>query len=145
MNVMITGAAGGLGRALANECGRRGYNLFLTDVNEDGLLCIKQGLERQFNDTVATAACDLTNAESVDQMLAVIDKHQIRFDMLLNVAGMDYEGGFMRREREELVRIVLLNNAATLRITHAILKRRRAGALLILYSYPVWHPCFQCH
>jgi short-subunit dehydrogenase len=30
MNVMITGAAGGLGRALANECGRRGYNLFLT-------------------------------------------------------------------------------------------------------------------
>jgi short-subunit dehydrogenase len=127
MNVMITGAAGGLGRALANECGRRGYNLFLTDVNEDSLLCIKQGLERQFNVTVATAACDLTNAESVDQMLAVIDKHQIRFDMLLNVAGMDYEGGFMRREREELVRIVLLNNAATLRITHAILKRRRAG------------------
>ena len=29
------------------------------------------------------------------------------------------------REREELVKIVLLNNAATLRITHAILKRRR--------------------
>lgn len=127
MNVMITGASGGLGRALANECGRRGYKLFLTDINEDGLLCIKRGLERQFDVPVATAACDLTNAESVDKMLDFIDKHEIRFDMLLNVAGLDFEGGFLGREREELVKIVLLNNAATTRITHAILKRRRPG------------------
>ncbi len=127
MNVMITGAAGGLGRAFANECGSRGYNLFLTDINEDGLLSIKRGLERQFDVTVATAACDLTNAESVDKMLDIIDRHEIRFDMLLNVAGLDFEGEFMRREREEIVKIVLLNNAATLRITHAILKRRRPG------------------
>ncbi|NLO39887.1 MAG: SDR family NAD(P)-dependent oxidoreductase [Ruminiclostridium sp.] len=125
MNVMITGAAGGLGRALANECGRRGYNLFLTDINEDGLLCIKRGLERQFNVTVASKACDLTSAESVDEMLSVMDRSNIQFDMLLNVAGMDFEGGFMGHERENLVKIVLLNNAATLRITHALLKRRR--------------------
>lgn len=125
MNVMITGAAGGLGRAMANECASRGYNLFLTDINEDGLLCLKRGLERQFGVTVTTKPCDLTNAESVDKMLDVIDKHGIRFDMLLNVAGMDFEGEFMRQERENLVKIVLLNNAATLRITHAIIKRRR--------------------
>ncbi len=125
MTVLITGAAGGLGRALANECGRRRYNLFLTDINAEGLSCIKQGLERQFDITVATAACDLTNKESVDKLLDIIDKHEIRFDMLLNAAGMDFEGEFIRRDREQLVKIVLLNNAATLRITHAILKRRR--------------------
>ncbi len=127
MNVLITGAAGGLGRALATECGRRGYNLFLTDVNEDGLHCIRRGLERQFGVTVTTKACDLTSAESVDEMLEVIDRHSIRFDMLLNIAGLDFEGGFMGREREKVVKIVSLNNAATLRITHAILERRRPG------------------
>ncbi|NLM73322.1 MAG: SDR family NAD(P)-dependent oxidoreductase [Clostridiaceae bacterium] len=127
MNVMITGAAGGLGRAFANECASRGYNLLLTDINEDGLLCLKRGLERQFDVTVATIACDLTNPESVDKMLDVIDKHGIRFDMLINVAGLDYEGEFMGRDREKIVKIVLLNNAATLRITHAIIKRRRIG------------------
>jgi short-subunit dehydrogenase len=127
MNVMITGAAGGLGRALANECGSRGYNLFLTDINDDGLHCIKRGLERQFDVVVTTKACDLTNAESVDKMLNVIDKHNICFDMLLNVAGLDFEGEFIGHERETLVKIVLLNNAATLRITHAIIKRRRPG------------------
>jgi short-subunit dehydrogenase len=60
-------------------------------------------------------------------MLAVLDTHGIRFDMVLNVAGCDFEGGFLERDREKLVKIVLLNNAATLRITHALLKRRRQG------------------
>src|SRR5690554_5984635 len=127
MNVMITGAAGGLGRALANECASRGYNLFLTDVNEDGLFHIKRGLERQFNVTVTTKSCDLTDAESVDKMLDIIDKYKIRFDMLLNVAGLDFEGEFMGRDREKLIKIIMLNDAATLRITHAVLKRRRSG------------------
>lgn len=37
MRVLITGAAGGLGRALAVECARRGYRLFLTDRNAQAL------------------------------------------------------------------------------------------------------------
>ncbi|MFA5341952.1 MAG: SDR family NAD(P)-dependent oxidoreductase, partial [Clostridia bacterium] len=37
MNAVITGAAGGLGRAFAVECAKRGYNLILTDIFEDGL------------------------------------------------------------------------------------------------------------
>lgn len=132
MNVLITGAAGGLGRALATECGSRGYNLLLTDVNEAGLLCLKQGLERQFNVAVATRACDLTRAESVDEMLAAIDAQGIHFDVLLNVAGLDFEGDFASRDREALVNIVMLNNAATIRITHAILNRRRPGKVFTI-------------
>lgn len=124
MNVMITGASGGLGRAMAVECARRGYNLFLTDLNAEVLPCIKAGLERQFGVTVTAKACDLTDPDSTDEMLCVIDRNGIRFDMLLNIAGVDFEGGFMKREREKVVKIVTLNNAATLRITHAILERR---------------------
>lgn len=127
MNVFITGASGGLGRALANECGKRGYNLFLNDINAEGLKSIQRGLERQFGVTVTTAACDLTCDESVDALLKKIDSLGIRFDMLLNVAGLDFEGGFLERERKDIVRIISLNNEATLRITHAILSRRRGG------------------
>ncbi len=127
MNVFITGASGGLGRALANECGRRGYNLFLNDINEQGLKSIQRGLERQFNITVSTAACDLTSDQSVDELTRKLDAYQIRFDMLLNVAGLDFEGGFLQRDRKDISRIIALNNDATMRITHAILSRRREG------------------
>lgn len=125
MNALITGAAGGLGRVLAAECGRRGYNLFLTDIDGDGLLRVQRGLERRFGVTVAAKACDLTKARSVDELLSVMDRYNLRFDMLLNVAGVDFEGGFMALEREKIVDIVALNDAATLRITHGIFERRR--------------------
>ena len=43
MNVLITGAAGGLGRAMAVECGKRGYDLFLTDMDEAALRRLGSG------------------------------------------------------------------------------------------------------
>jgi len=125
MNVFITGASGGLGRAFAAECAGRGYNLFLTDINDNGLKALKTGLERQYGVCVTTKTCDLTKDESVDEMLALIDINEIKFDMLLNIAGLDFEGGFIERERKNITEIVSLNIEATLRITHAILSRRR--------------------
>ena len=132
MNVFITGASGGLGRAIAVECASRGYNLFLTDINEEGLLYLQNGLERRFGICVTTRKCDLTKYESVDEMLSLIDKNGIRFDMLFNIAGVDYEGSFLERERENVVKIVSLNVEATLRITHAILTRRKEGTTFSL-------------
>ena len=127
MTVFITGAAGGLGRTLANECARRGYDLFLTDINAGGLERIRDGLTRRFGVSVTVKAGDLTSEQSVDGILQTIDALGMRFDMLLNVAGIDFEGGFLTRNREAIVKIVSLNNAATLRITHAVLSRRREG------------------
>jgi uncharacterized protein len=132
MNVMITGAAGGLGRTLANECARRGFDLFITDINADGLARIQAGLTRQLGVTVRAMACDLTDEHGVDGMMRGIDDGNIRFDMLLNVAGIDFEGGFLNRSREAIVKIVTLNSAATLRITHAVLGRRQEGARFTL-------------
>ena len=128
MNVMITGAAGGLGRAIALECARRGDDLYLTDMNARGLQSLKFGLTRQFNVQVEARACDLTSPEQVDAMMEEIDRLGLRFDKLFNIAGIDYEGGFLRRERETIAKIVSLNDTATLRITHAVLERRRADA-----------------
>ena len=125
MNVMITGASGGLGRAVAVACARRGYTLFLTDLDGEALHCIKEGLERQFGVSVGIKACDLTDCNSVDEMLRGIDEKEIRFNMLLNIAGVDFEGSFLGRERENIVKIVALNDAATLRITHSVLERRK--------------------
>ena len=35
--ILITGAAGGIGRATAIECAKLGATLILTDINEEGL------------------------------------------------------------------------------------------------------------
>ena len=126
MNVLITGASGGLGRALAGECARRGCNLLLTDLKQENLLALQSGLERQYQVNITVRTCDLTCDESVDDLLRFIDWHGIRFDMLLNVAGIDHEGGFLSIERQKILDIVSLDVLATLRVTHAVLERRRS-------------------
>ena len=124
MNVMITGAAGGLGRAMAVECAKRGYSLFLTDLDAEGLEAIREGLSRRFRIRIHAKACDLTDSAGVDALMAQASRLGLTFDMLLNVAGVDFEGGFLKRKREKVMRIVAFNNEGTLRITHAVLQRR---------------------
>ena len=125
MTVLITGASGGLGRAMAVECARRGYDLLLTDIAEAPLKQIRQGIERLFGVTVAIRACDLTSDEDLTAFFVYIDEADISLDMLLNIAGIDYEGGFLSQPSVNIARIVQVNIEATLKVTHAALERRR--------------------
>ena len=128
MNVLITGAVGGLGRAFAVECAKRGYHMLLTDINGNGLEAIKQGLLCQYDVAVHTFPCDITSDVSVNALMAYAGQNNICFDMLLNVAGVDFEGGFTMRHSKQILDIVKLNIEGTLRVTHAALNRRRKNS-----------------
>lgn len=127
MNVMISGASGGLGRVLADECASRGYNLFLTDINSEKLNSFKASLLRQYKVSVLSRACDLTCENSFQGLLEFIDRHDLRFDMLLNVAGVDHEGAFMATDSSRLQSIIDLDVTSTIRLTHATLQRRQSN------------------
>jgi short-subunit dehydrogenase len=124
MFVLITGAAGGLGRAFAVECAKRGYDLYLTDINASGLALLKRGLTGIYPVRVIVRACDLTKAAEVDALFEDVREYGITFDMLLNVAGGDFEGSFTDRGAEAVVKIVQLNVEATLRVTRKVLDYR---------------------
>jgi short-subunit dehydrogenase len=146
MMVLITGACGGLGRAMASECARRGFELFLTDIYEPGLVSIRQGLERQYGATVYTHVCDITDAGQTADMFERINNMEKRPNMLLNIAGIDHEGSFMAQSGERIADIVRLNIEATLRVTHAALAVRKkaekfyivnVSSLASLYPIPL--------
>jgi short-subunit dehydrogenase len=117
----ITGATGGLGKAFAAECASRGWDLFLTDLREDDLTMLAQGLERAYGVRVLTHAANLTDAASCAEMFETIRSQGWKFRGLLNIAGLDYEGLFHERSREEISAIIRLNVEATLIVTHALL------------------------
>ena len=124
MTILITGAGGGLGRALAAECARRGFDLFLTDISAPALDALKTGITRRFDVSVHTETCDLTNSAEVHTMLSHALETGIEFDMLLNNAGVDFEGGFTERALADCSAMIDINIAATLRLTHEVLERR---------------------
>ena len=143
MMVLITGASGGLGRAMALECAKRGYDLFLTDMHEALLEQIRQGIIRQYNVAVYTKACDLMDAKETEKLFLHIGSLGLRITMLLNIAGIDFEGGFLERDCERLLGIVRLNIEATMRVTHMALRHRSADEkfyVVIVSSLASFYP-----
>ena len=124
MRVLITGAGGGLGRAMAAECARRGWDLMLTDMNEKSLQAFREGLCRQYHCNVDTLPCDVTDTEDVKRLFQHIHEKGLAINMLLNVAGIDFEGGFLEVECDKLIDIVKVNIEGSLRMLHGALNAR---------------------
>ena len=59
---LVTGAGGGIGKAIADKLAEEGANVVLTDIAEDRL---KEALETYGKDTASYAVCDVTKAESI--------------------------------------------------------------------------------
>ena len=121
---LITGAAGGLGKAFAAECASRGWDLLLTDLSADRLADLAGGLERSYGVEVRYRAADLTQAASRADLFDWAAREGLRFRGLINVAGLDHEGMFLERRSEEITGILRLNIESVLLMTHAILPCR---------------------
>jgi short-subunit dehydrogenase len=122
ISVLITGATGGLGKAFAVECASRGWNLFLTDVHPEALEMLAYMLSRTYGIHVLQHACDLTESASRTELFEFIRATQRQFRFLINVAGLDFEGSFRERAREEIRTIVRLNIEGTLEMTRELLE-----------------------
>jgi short-subunit dehydrogenase len=126
--VLITGAAGGLGKAFSVDCARRGWDLFLTDIDGERLRRLGEAIARTYGVQVGWAPADLTDPGSCETLFEQILAAPYRFRVLINVAGLDHEGIFLDRSRDEMRTIVDLNIEGTLAVTHALLPRRDPGA-----------------
>ncbi|GGG35115.1 short chain dehydrogenase [Croceivirga lutea] len=58
----VTGAGGGIGKAIADKLAEEGANIVLTDIAEDRL---KEAVETYARDTASYAVCDVTKSESI--------------------------------------------------------------------------------
>ena len=144
--VLISGATGGLGKALAAECAARGWDLFLTDLLDERLHHLATGLELLYGINTLTRACDLTDADDRERLWRFIDQHGVRLHFLINVAGLDYQGPFDERRVGELQTMVRLNIESTLEMTrrglalrdhHRTLHIVNVSSLAAFYPMPV--------
>ena len=77
--VFLTGAAGGLGKAFAVECARRGWDLYLTDIDQARLEILADALQRTYRVNVFYKECNLMDLESRQDLFEVITSGYYRF------------------------------------------------------------------
>ncbi|MFZ5789736.1 MAG: SDR family NAD(P)-dependent oxidoreductase [Pseudomonadota bacterium] len=128
--VMITGATGNLGRAVASAFAKRGAALCLVarKVGDPGHL-----REEGAGDVLACPA-DLGDAKAVDEAVAAAVKRFGRIDALCNLAG-GFEMGEAVHEIEPAswARMMELNVGSVLRVTHAVVPHmlaRKSGRIV---------------
>lgn len=84
--VAITGAAGGIGFALAQEAARRGMSVTISDIREDALEAARVHLVATGAEVLAVRA-DVTKSADVDAVAAATVDRFGRVNILINNAG----------------------------------------------------------
>jgi len=116
----LTGAASGIGRALAVALAAEGCHLYLVDVDESGL----RNLEQELATTrvrVSVRQCDLTDRAAVSRVVADCVATCGGVDLLINNAGVAYYGPTDHMSQQQWDWLMSINLLAPIQITHELL------------------------
>jgi 3-oxoacyl-[acyl-carrier protein] reductase len=122
--VLVTGAAGGLGRAFALAFAKEGARLIVTDVEMAGLEETAALLKAQ-GAFCSSHRVDLAVEKEILEFGAQIGRAQPRLDVLINNAGIAYgeiTRGFEQLSQEKWLRYFAVNTVAPLILAQALRK-----------------------
>ena len=134
---IVTGAASGIGAAIAESFARAGALVYVADCNEaDGEAMVRQ-IEQQ-GGQAKLAVADIAN-EADCQALAqrVLAENGNRCDVLVNNAGVGHVGSILTTAPADLERLWQINVKGAYFLSRAILPamiERRAGSIINLAS-----------
>ncbi len=120
MNVLLTGATGGIGLQTANLLASRGANLLLAARNESRLSNIAARL-RESGNRVETVAADLATEEGRQRLSKAAQAFPGGINVLINNAGVNRFDLFARQSGHDLEAVMNTNLLAPMLLTHTLL------------------------
>ena len=124
---IVTGASTGIGKTAAEALARKGYRVFGTSrrVRDDGPAGVQM------------LACDVTDQQSVDRLVAHVLAAAGRIDLVVNNAGLGLVGGAEKSSIKKVQALFDVNLFGVMRVVNAVLpsmRERRAGRIINISS-----------
>ena len=116
---VITGAASGIGRALAISLAESGAQLALSDINAEGLsetVTMVGGANRVMSDVF-----DMADAKDVADYAGKVESTLGKADYVFNVAGLTRVGQFVDTPLESMEKVMDVNFWGVVRMTKAFM------------------------
>lgn len=138
---LVTGASGGIGRALAERCARAGHGLILVARSEAKLRALADRLAQRHGVPAWVCVADLTAPGAIDQIAAEVE-HVGRLDLLINNAGVGDYGLFAEVPAGKAAHTLQLDVLALTLLTHRLLPWLHAsrGKVLNVASTAAFQP-----
>ena len=106
---LVTGAAGGIGRATALALAARGGEVILTDIQADPLARTAEDITAAGGRVLHTEAVDVTDNDAVTALAATVHSTHGSVDIVANVAGVSTWGPVERLGEEHWRKMVEVN------------------------------------
>ena len=128
----ITGAAGGIGLAIAKRLAQDGFAIAINDLREDSLVKAVDEVKAECAECLGVAG-DISSEESVKKMVDDIIKAYGRIDVLVNNAGVIYVGPIDEITPERLLRTLNINVVSQFICMQAVLPymKKQGGGKII--------------
>lgn len=132
-NVLVTGATGGIGRAIAEAFHAQGAIVTLSGTRE----AVLQEIADSLGERVHFVPCNLSDKASVEALVPAAIEAMGSIDILVNNAGITRDGLFMRMKDEDWDDVIAVNLTAAFRLSRAVMRgmmKARNGRIINISS-----------
>ena len=133
---LVTGAAQGIGKAIALLLARNGADMVVSDINLEKAEETAKEIRAMGPKAVAVKV-DVANLSDVDQMVTGILEKLAKIDILVNNAGITRDKLILRMTEEDWDAVLGVNLKGTFNCTKAVLRhmaKQRSGKIVNIAS-----------
>ncbi|MCA9123135.1 MAG: SDR family oxidoreductase [Planctomycetaceae bacterium] len=148
---LITGAANGIGRAIALRLAQEGTDLFLVDVDIRGLSNVVTEASQRGDVSVIGHQCDISSPSQISQAnLAMLDRWG-ELDILVNNAGVCFYGATLEMTDDQWQQLLAINLMAPVQFVRelapVLLSRPESHILNVasMYGFIATNRCSAYH
>jgi 3-oxoacyl-[acyl-carrier protein] reductase len=135
--VLVTGAARGIGKAIAIECAKAGADIVFTDLKRDENFNLLEKEISEYGVKVKGYESNAANLESSQTTVEEIVVEFGRIDVLVNNAGITRDTLLMRMSEEQWDMVIAVNLKSVFNLTKSVQKtmlKQRSGSIINMSS-----------
>ena len=141
---LITGAAGGIGRALAEALAERKHELLLVDRNEGPLRDLCDSIARKHGTRAIPLAQDLAAADGAQRVFDFTRENDLKIATLINNAAVGVHAPIEEQSPRRVEEMVHVNVLSVVNLTHfflPLMRQRGGGTIVNVSSSGVYERC----